>query len=182
MKKIMSIILCIALVLPCVSNALDKSYLEDFKRIEDYLEEVTQDNTYNKIHFYNGNSDHATIDSPQELCEATDVIAEVAESYNMSLSESVSNLSNEEVNTQREEICVTVQFDSNYFQTDEFIEFSKERYTLKNREEVREFRQRLNAFSKSYHDNLVAQNMHIVSDLNYIEADVEEWRLHTANF
>ena len=35
----MSIILCIALVLPCVSNALDKSYLEDFKRIEDYLEE-----------------------------------------------------------------------------------------------------------------------------------------------
>ena len=81
MKRILSFVICIVLLLPW-GNSLTETGSDEFERIATYLDAVTQDTVYNKIHFYNENSDHEMIDSKQELQEATEAMIVTAERYN----------------------------------------------------------------------------------------------------
>ena len=171
MKRILSFVICIVLLLPW-GNSLTETGSDEFERIATYLDAVTQDTVYNKIHFYNENSDHEMIDSKQELQEATEAMIVTAERYNAMAMDAESALTDEEDSTSAEEICITVQFDSDYFKTDEFIAFSEERNSVRSIEDVRDFRRRLNDYSKEYHAELVRQKLPLASGLDYYKAEI----------
>ena len=171
MKKIFSFVICITLLLPW-GNFPTETGSDEFERIETYLDAVTQDTVYNKIHFYNENSDHEMIDSKQELQEATEAMIVTAERYNAIAMDAESALTDEEDSASAEALCITVQFDSDYFKTDEFIAFSEERDSVRSMEDVRDFRRRLNAYSKEYHAELVRQKLPLASGLDYYKAEI----------
>ena len=56
--------------------------------------------------------------------------------------------------------------------TAKYQEFLNERETLETIDEVHEWRARLNAYSKEFHENLVAKNMKALSDMEYSDYDV----------
>lgn len=120
-------------------------------------ETATVDNPYNKIHFYFNNEDHTVIDSPAELQEA---VSEITSSAN------TRTRSGEPTNS---EIEVTVEFASDFMETDAYRSFSQERVNIDSIEELRDFRQRLNAYSKTYHNELIAKNIDSLDGLDYSE-------------
>jgi len=118
-------------------------------------ETATVDNPYNKIHFYFNNEDHTIIDSPAELQEAVSDITSSAH---------IRARNGEPTNT---EIMTTVEFASDFMETDAYRSFSQERASIDSIEELRSFRQRLNAYSKTYHDELIEKNMDSLDGLEY---------------
>ena len=70
------------------------------------------------------------------------------------------------------EINVTVEFSSNFMETEAYQAFLEERDTLDDIEEVHEWRARLNAYSKEFHQNLVNKSLAALADFEYSEYDV----------
>lgn len=122
-------------------------------------ETATVDNPYNKIHFYFNNEDHTIIDSSAELQEAVSSITSNANTMARS---------GEPTNS---EIDVSVEFASDFMETDAYRSFSQERASIDSIEELRSFRQRLNAYSKTYHNELISENMASLDGLEYSECD-----------
>lgn len=122
-------------------------------------ETATVDNSYNKIHFYFNNEDHTVIDSSAELQEAVSDITSSAK---------IRGRSGEPTNS---EIDVTVEFASDFMETDAYRSFSQERANIDSIEELRDFRQRLNAYSKTYHNELIAKNIDSLDGLEYSECE-----------
>lgn len=116
------------------------------------------ENVYNKIHFYFGDSDDATIDDMSELVKATNKLTESG--VNLTAAQNSSGVALETVK-------ITVQFESDFMSTPEYKAFEKERDEVNTIDEVHEFRERLNSFSKEYHNALVAKNISLLSELDY---------------
>ncbi len=124
-------------------------------------------NDYTKIHFNFNNKNHYTIDNYDELTEATADLC--------TLSNHVSGYSRNTNTPSEESIQMTIQFQSGFMQTEEYLSFSRERSTLDSIEEVRDFRSRLNSFSKTYHSNLIEQNLNTIDDVEYDSINVIDY-------
>lgn len=165
-KKLTAILLVIILLVNLLSfytfaetntpevNALEEVTMDDTLRTSGKVE-----NTYNKIHFYVGDEDYAVIDDMTELKAATNELSEISSFAAANAARS---------GTAAEEYQITVQFASDFMETDEYKAFSEERSELDSIEEVREFRSRVNAFSKEYHDALVQKN---IASLSVLECE-----------
>jgi hypothetical protein len=116
------------------------------------------ENPYNKLHFYLDNEENYTIDSYGELAQATASLKTNAATYALT-------------DTEEKELQVTVEFSSDFMETKKYQEFLAERETLETIDEVHEWRARLNAYSKEFHDDLVAKNMKTLSDMEYSDYD-----------
>ncbi|MBQ8288584.1 MAG: S8/S53 family peptidase [Clostridia bacterium] len=153
--KVFSVILALCvLILPITSFA---AY--SVEATSDSADKTESVNDYNKIHFHFNNENHYTIDDRDELTEATNDLS--------ALSNSVSDYSRNSDNQSDVSIEMTVQFESGFMQTEEYLSFSRERSTLDCIEEIRDFRSRLNSFSKTYHSNLIQQNLNTIDDIEY---------------
>lgn len=143
------------------ANALEEVTMDDTLRTSGKVE-----NTYNKIHFYVGDEDYAVIDDMTELKAATSELSEVS---------SIAAANAARSGTAAEEYQITVQFASDFMETDEYKAFSEERSELDSIEEVREFRSRVNAFSKEYHEALVQKNIASLSALEGEEINAVDY-------
>lgn len=128
---------------------------------EDSIVQNATENIYNKIHFYFGESEHDTIDNLDELTEATELL------NRSNYDNNAYNINN--LTETHNEVQMTVQFESDFMQTEAYKNFSEERNTLKTMDEVRDFRRRLNTYSKQYHKGLIDANIQTLSKVNYTE-------------
>ena len=125
--------------------------------------ELVNDNVYKKIHFYLDVDEYTTIDSREELVTATNY---AVKNYAVEQYEQAS-ARGEQFNSYQ----VTVEFASDFMNTDIYNEIMKEGETLGTISAVRDFRSRLNSFSKEYHTQLVSKSMKSVEGLEYSEAN-----------
>ncbi|MBO5023127.1 MAG: S8 family serine peptidase [Clostridia bacterium] len=151
-KKLIGLMLVIALLIVPAANTVTA--------VNGVTEET--ENPYNKLHFYLDNEENYTIDSYSELVQATASLKTNAATYALTNTE----------DTAESELHVTVEFASNFMETAKYQEFLNERETLETIDEVHEWRARLNAYSKEFHENLVAKNMKSLSDMEYSDYDV----------
>lgn len=151
--KVMSILMSVLLILNSLSFyavAQDTAPVEPEEEITTAcgLElKADNDNIYKKIHFYLGDSEEATIDDADELAKATSKLQQRSDNL--------------------KEVQVTVQFESDFMNTDEYKAFAKERETLNSIEEVRDFRVRLNSYSKEYHAALATKGTALLGKMEY---------------
>lgn len=158
-KQMISLLLSAIIVLSSFSEMIvfANELTEEAETVNESIYTPTKiENNYNKLHFYFGEQEHTTIDNEEELFEATNNLISKNE-----ISRSAVN-TNTIVNS--DEIEITIQFASDFTQTEKYIEFLKERETLKSIEDVRDFRRRLNAYSKEYHEALATKNAKYISD------------------
>ena len=152
LKKLIGLMLVFALLIVPAANTVTA--------VNSVTEET--ENPYNKLHFYLDNEENYTIDSYSELVQATASLKTNAEATYA--------LTNTE-DTAEKELQVTVEFSSDFMETKKYREFLAERETLETIDEVHEWRARLNAYSKQFHDDLVAKNMKTLSDMEYSDYD-----------
>ena len=118
---------------------------------------------FEKVHFYFGNPDNTTINSLNELCEAVDL-------FNQFISDK------DRIERKHDSmVTVTVEFYSEFFETEEYLKYSKERLEIKTRDEKMNYRRRLNAFSKKYHRTLINNCVDFLSFLNYETLEVIDY-------
>ncbi|MBO5356175.1 MAG: S8 family serine peptidase [Clostridia bacterium] len=151
----------ILLMIPFSSSGIVATEAEQIQAEEKI---TTNENVYNKLHFYFDNEEHSTIDDVAELTNAVN-----------SLKANSSQLNAKDISNTTNEIEVTVEFDSNFMQTPQYLEFAKARESLKNPEEVLRFRQSLNDYSKKYHSALVNENIKLLSSLEYSSINVIDY-------
>ena len=149
LKKLIGLMLVFALLIVPAANTVTA--------VNSVTEET--ENPYNKLHFYLDNEENYTIDSYGELAQATASLKTNAATYALT-------------DTEEKELQVTVEFSSDFMETKKYQEFLAERETLETIDQVHEWRARLNAYSKEFHDDLVAKNMKTLSDMEYSDYDV----------
>ena len=155
-KKILSILLFAIFVLSLVPSVAVAETVET-----NYGSQVSSENVYEKFHFYTEEYQAESIESFSELNTAMTMLRETSASAGARA-----------VGTAEEKpIYVTVEFKSEFSQTSEFQAFSQERFNLKTPEEVLDFRQRLNSFSKAFHRAEAEKNQQLLSDLGYKSID-----------
>ena len=139
MKKVVALFVLVSIM---VSNIV---FQGDFVSAEN--EETTindnvsnVENKYNKLHVYLGDESYSTIDNLTELNQA---LQDVRESSNLARS--------------NEPVYVTLQYKSDYFRTQTYLNFKEERKTLTTPEQIESFRNRLKAYSDEYHTDLLDQ-------------------------
>ena len=167
MKKVLSIILSLVMLLSMsvTAFATDATVKIESEDKVVFFDSET-DNTYNKLHFYFDNPDNATIDDMNELIEATS-----------KLTNSNAELASAQTASTRslDEVKITVQFESDFMSTSEYKSFAKERDNLDSIEEIRDFRERLNSFSKEYHNIIASENLALLNDLDYNSVEYIEY-------
>lgn len=162
MKRLLSVALIISLlamfpwVTPAVAEDAQQTVLPSDKVMP---WENNSDNVYNKIHVYLGDEDYATIDSAEELEESIGYVKSLGDSA-QTYSANARSAENDE------KLQLTVQFASDFHNLPEVVELREERESLTTLDEVHEWRSRLNALSKEYHEQLVETNL---SKVNQIE-------------
>lgn len=164
LPKTLAILLAVLLTFNALSvyafateSRKDAEMNERVGSVEDLTLKSETDNPFNKIHFYFTDPDNATIDDRTELVEAINKLGD----------NGIALASTQATSSNANEIKITVQFESNYFSTSEYKSFASERENLDSIEEVREFRQRLNSYSKEYHNSLASANIQLLSGLEY---------------
>lgn len=144
-------------------KTVDESYTDVKTNIETKAE---SENIYNKIHFYFDSEDNSTIDDLNELSDATDKLSEVSNTKVKS-----TNAKDQSTN----ELKITIQFESDFMDTNEYKAFSNERGELDEWDEIHEFRERLNSFSKEYHEQIISENLDFIADLEYNAIETIEY-------
>ena len=124
---------------------------------------LVSDNIYNKIHFYLDIDEYNTIDNREELVSATNY---AVKNYAIGQYEQASTRS-EQFNSYQ----VTVEFASDFMNTDVYKALMAERETMNTIEEIHEFRSRLNSYSKEYHSQLVSKSMKFIDGMEYSKSD-----------
>ena len=123
------------------------------------------ENSYNKIHFYTGDEEYTVIDGEDELIEAKNHLDSI--SY-MASEQSNSLHGNAKSDTDTDmDLYMTVQFVSDFTETETYRNLANQREHIDSVQEVREFRKRLNAFSKEYHYEVVNCNLEILEIIDY---------------
>ncbi len=151
-KRIIAIILIVTV---CISlNSCFVAFANDLNTEET----VQYQSIYNKLHFYFGNAKHETIDSYKELSEATSLAVNYISNYNLTY-------------RTNESVSITVEFKSGFMDTDAYKQFAEERASLNSVEDIRDFRGRLNEFSRLYHTKIVESNTGHLSKISYTNID-----------
>lgn len=158
-RKLSAIFLSLVILVVWVGNV--SAVAEEYPIQE--IEVTTVENPYNKLHFYFSNEEHAFIDSSSELQEAVNSIVQNT------------NVKTRSGAPTDSEITVTVEFTSDFMSTPAYNDFAKERENIDSIEDLRDFRHRLNEYSKAYHDNLISKNLSSVDLLDYKECEVIEY-------
>lgn len=121
----------------------------------------TVTNPYEKIHVYTFQDDqneYSTINNASELSTAIQALKTYATN-----STALQNVDSD--------IRITVEFESHFSETEEFISFRNQLDEAKSITEVREIRKSLNSFSKKYHTALVKANISLLNALEYDSID-----------
>lgn len=172
-KKFISLLLTLLIITLCfvpafsANNEVTNYYADDSD--EPFQDEY--DNNLNKLHFYCVDNNVSTakartmsissyededlneylyIDDENELDDAVDAMIDYADN---------------------EKITLTVEFKSNYEKTPEYQSFLQERESVETVEDLRAFRERMVAFSKTYHESVVEENIGKLSDFDYESVD-----------
>ena len=161
MKKIMSVFLTIFIIFSLFQTTSVFANNDDIDTEPVVSMSESSDNIYNKLHFYLDVNEYNIIDNYDELVKATDyAVSEYA------------NKTNSRSSTAKiESYQITVEFSSGFTGTAEYKAFEKERGTLNSISEIRAFRVRLNNFSKSYHKQLINDNIASLSSIDYESID-----------
>jgi len=162
--KVFLFLLTMAIVLCTFPSAVFATETSDVLPILDQDETLREkametlfdssDNVFNKIHFYTGAEEYHVIDNMGELQQAAYDSVETRTNASKALSQI-----NEDSLIKENELQLTIQFESGFFETEEYKAFYEERESIRNTDEVRDFRARLNSFCKEYHRNLVSANI-----------------------
>ena len=139
------------------AKTIEQESIDKNNSFESLPLKANNENIYNKINFYFEGFGNTTIDNATELTEATKKISDRYVNAN-SMPKSSTNV---------EEIKITVQFESDFMDTAKFKSFAAERETLDSIEEIRNFRQRLNSYSKEYHNAIMVDNIDQLSEFEY---------------
>lgn len=157
MKKIMSVFLTVFIIFSLFQTT--GVFANDNNTDTETAVSVSEssDNIYNKLHFYLDVNEYNIIDNYDELVKATDY----------AVSEYANKANSRSSTTKIESYQITVEFSSGFTGTVEYKAFEKERETLKSISEIRAFRVRLNNFSKSYHKQLINDNIASLGSIDY---------------
>lgn len=165
-KRLFAFLLTFCLLLPAWSGfsvlALDSATSEDIS-LPVTEEPISVDNTFNKIHFYFGSEENAFIDDMAELQSAT---ASVQSDY--AATAAMSARSGEPSD---ENVYITVQFASDYLSDKTYLSLKSARDKAKTAEERDMAKTRQNAYSKSYHAAIVEDNLPLLADIPYTNAN-----------
>lgn len=166
--KIMALIMAIIFVMSSTSvfvsaKETDETKMDSLSSIET---KSNVDNVYNKIHFYFDSEENATIDDMVELKTATEKLTATKQNKAKTNDSNIQNIN---------ELKITIQFESDFMDTAEYKAFSIERDELDSWDQIHEFRERLNSFSKDYHKNLVNQNIDSLASLEYNDIEPIEY-------
>ncbi len=131
-------------------SVLAQEIIQSLDSIFDVEDELVSTNPLDKIYFYCNDEDNYEIDSFSELTEATNKL-------HSSSSASVSKNSVSEQDALA--IDVTIRFDGDFTQTEEYSDFVNEQSQIKTAEEARDFRIRLTEASKKFHDAVYEENV-----------------------
>ncbi len=131
------------------------------------LNTIDVSSKYDKVHFYFDDEELISIDSHNELSLAiNDLLEHKNECYAISSdSGAISD----------KDIVITVEFQSDYFETKEYQDFQKCRENIKSSEEILLFREQLNSFSKEYHNSLIKENIDKLTILDYSSIEVIDY-------
>lgn len=158
-EKMIAFIISIALLIAMFPlNALNISAI-DFENISSSELSLDRENKYNKIHFYIDEKEHTVIDDKSELTEAVNALTEKNSNIRKNGTETTESLD--------EKIQVTVEFESDFMETETYKAFSKEREQLKSSDEILEFRKRLTSYSEEYHNKLLDNNIDVLKNFDY---------------
>lgn len=116
----------------------------------------TENNEYEKVHFYFDKEEYYTIENFDELDQAVKYIVDEFPVENDDFAE-------------YDSYQITISFFSDFTNTEEFKEFADERKSLSSIKEVREFRERLNGYSKQFHDDLIDKGIDLLANINYFD-------------
>lgn len=115
------------------------------------------DNPYQKIHVYTGQDatrDYSTIQNESQLAEAIQSL----KTYSTHATPLKAGGS---------DIRITVEFESHFDETDEFISFRQNMREAKSFSEIREIRKTFNSFSKKYHSAILKANLPLLDSIDY---------------
>lgn len=163
--SIMLVLLIVSLtIIPSFASSEETTVINPLQ--SDYSNEL------NKIHFYFGSAEENETSGGVSLFSRSLTANEEDYSYIDDEEEIVNAVENmnlfcEQNNQSQDLIQVTVEFESQYDKTPEFITFCKERETLETMKDVRNFRKRLNAFSKQYHQKENEKNIALLEQFDY---------------
>lgn len=168
--KIFSVILSLVFVFISVVPAFSVNIeVENNDSEEPFQSEY--ENEFNKLHFYFGSEKMS--DSKASTFALTKIGTSETNDYtyiddNSELNSAIQKMdSYYEDCADDEPITMTVEFKSDFANTDEFINFSKERETVETIDELRNFRERLATFSKEYHRNETLSNLEKLNRLDF---------------
>ena len=173
-RMIAKILIMTLLVLPFGTYSVSATEYEEEIGVENIVEHVndtTEERTseYNKLHFYFDVEEHGTIDDVGELEKAIDAIPKPEANQGKETGISTYNLNN---NTQESnEVTITVEFESDFMETEKYIEYSEQRAELETSEDVLAFRESLNSYSKEYHEELIEECLDELEVLEYTEIE-----------
>lgn len=170
----LSLLVILFSVIPAFSAVDEKIAVEPLQ--------TTYDNELNKLHFYFDleNTENQTGSAIARTSSSENSVDDDYFTYidtENELDSAVENMNAyyEKHADENELIQVTVEFKSNFENTEEYISFSEEKKTVKTLEEVREFREKLAAFSKEYHKNEAMSKLEELSSLDYSSIELIDY-------
>ena len=124
-------------------------------------ENVSLENNYNKIHFYTGTEEYTTIDTAEELAKAKQELdSNEANAVTYALNDDSNN-------TEMQNLMLTIQFASDFKQTDGYRNYKEAKKNVKSIEELRELRKEFTDYSKVYHQELIEKNLSLLDGIEY---------------
>ena len=171
-KMIAKILMLTLLVLPIGSYSVSATEYSSGVLTEDTTKQSTdisneETSEYNKMHFYFNVEAYETIDDIKELEKAIDAIPEIESNQVTGISTYQLTNNAQESN----EVTITVEFESDFMETEKYIEYSEQRENLKTSEDVLAFREGLNSYSKEYHEELIEECLDELEVLEYSEIE-----------
>ncbi len=164
MKKAIVVFLTLVMLLTQLTSMTYPTETDSLSVSDDATVSSSARSPYEKIHVYthpDDENDYSLIRNEEELSTAIQDL----KSYTASLT-SAKVLQNEQ-----SDIRITVEFESHFSETKEFISFQKRFDSAKSIEEVRQVRKELNCFSKEYHSAVIKSNLPLLNILSYNQID-----------
>lgn len=164
MKKTIVVFLTLVLLLTQLTSMTYPTETDSSSISNDTVVSASARSPYEKIHVYthqDDENDYSCIKNESELSTALHAL----KSYTASLA------SAKTLQTDQSDIRITVEFESGFSETEEYITFRDQLSKAKSIAEVREIRKKLNSFSKKYHAELIKSNAKLLSAMEYDTID-----------
>lgn len=163
MKRVLSFLLVITLLICIFPLNISSTNVVEIENFTNEEAKIKNGNELNKIHFYFDNPQHSIIDDREELSKAVKEVNCLENTMPMRSSGIFDN------------IQITVEFESDFFNTEAYQNFAKERENIKDSEETLEFRKKVNDYSKQYHAELLEDKADILSKFDYEKIEIVEY-------